>query len=104
MPADGTPDELALLRRELDAIDTRLRGAVRDRIDVVRRIAEYKRHSGVPMMQPHRIDEVQERTAAFAVENSIDVTFLRGLYEAIIAESCRLEDAIIAGAGDRTVP
>jgi len=92
-------EPLEELRAELDATDERLLELLRDRIDCCVRIAHVKRDHGVPMMQPHRIGLVQARAAAFAAEHDVDPAFLRGLYDLIIAETCRVEDLVI-GAVD----
>jgi 4-amino-4-deoxychorismate mutase len=90
---------LEALRAELDRIDSEFRSALGARVDVCRRIAYYKREHGVPMMQPHRIGVVQQRAARFAEANGLDLTFMKQLYDLIIAETCRIEDLII-DAGD----
>jgi chorismate mutase-like protein len=83
------------LRAQLDEIDERLLRLVRERIELIVRIAEYKREHDVPMMQPHRVDAKYERAAAFAAENGLGPAYLRRLYEVIIEESCRVEDEVI---------
>ncbi|MGP3926317.1 chorismate mutase family protein [Streptomyces sp. 8N616] len=88
-------DGLEALRDELDRIDQRLLGTIRERLDCCVRIAEYKREHDVPMMQPHRIGVVQARAAEFADQQGIDPAFLRNLYEIIIAETCRVETLVI---------
>jgi 4-amino-4-deoxychorismate mutase len=90
-------DELARLRAELDATDYRLLDALRARMDCCRKIAEYKREHGVPMMQPQRIGVVQGRAARYGEANNLDPGFLQRLYEIIISETCRIEDLIIEG-------
>ncbi|MFI8995040.1 chorismate mutase family protein [Streptomyces sp. NPDC053542] len=99
VPATSQPasDTLEALRAELDATDTRLRDALRERIEICVRIAEHKRQHGIPMMQPHRIGAVQDRAARFAEEHGIDQTFIRRFYDLIITETCRVEDLVIAG-------
>jgi chorismate mutase len=90
-------EDLESLRAELDSLDLRLLETVRDRIRVGVRIAEVKRDHAVPMMQPHRIAVVQDRAAAFAAEHGVDGDFLKRLYDLLIAETCRVEDLVIAG-------
>jgi chorismate mutase len=89
-------EDLESLRARLDALDQVLLDTVRDRIRCCVRIADVKRLQGIPMMQPHRIAIVQERAASYAAENGVDAKFLRGLYELIIDETCRVEDQVIA--------
>ncbi|MFH8619211.1 chorismate mutase family protein [Streptomyces sp. NPDC017979] len=98
---EGSRDSHALeaLRAELDAVDERLRDALRERIEICVRIAEHKKENAVPMMQPHRIGIVQERAARFAAEHQIDHAFIKRFYDLIIEETCRVEDLVIAGKG-----
>ncbi|CAM2888893.1 chorismate mutase family protein [Prescottella defluvii] len=91
---------LVQLRAELDAIDRRLLEDIRDRVDVCVRIAEVKRHQGIPMMQPSRVDLVQARAAEFAHANGLSPEFLRRLYDLMIGETCRVEDVVIGADGD----
>lgn len=102
MSADTTPGVpsapvagLEALRGELDSIDEQLLSTLAARIRCCIRIAHYKREHDVAMMQPHRITVVQDRAVAFAAANGIDQTFVRRLYELIIAETCRVEDVVI---------
>ncbi|MBL3671467.1 chorismate mutase family protein [Streptomyces sp. M2CJ-2] len=85
------------LRAELDAIDRQFLEALRARIEKCVEIGHFKREHGVPMMQPQRIGVVQERAARYGAEHSISQEFLRDLYDLIIAETCRVEDVVIAG-------
>jgi chorismate mutase-like protein len=90
---------LDMLRAELDRIDAELLAALGTRVALCRRIAGYKREHGVPMMQPHRIDVVQQRAARFAAENDLEPMFVARLYDLIIGETCRIEDQIIDAGG-----
>ena len=89
------PGTLEALRADLDRIDAEFLAALGARVDVCRSIAYYKREQGVPMMQPHRINVVQQRAAAFAEANGLDLTFIKQMYDLIIGETCRIEDLII---------
>ncbi|WDL95268.1 chorismate mutase family protein [Alicyclobacillus sp. ALC3] len=90
---------LERLRGDLDLIDELLLDALRARIECCVRIAEFKREHDIPMMQPHRINFVQERAAQYATEHNIAPAFLRNLYELVIAETCRVEDLVMSGSG-----
>lgn len=87
---------LASLRAQLDAIDARLLDVLFERLACCARIGHHKKVHAVPMMAPHRIGIVQRRAADFAASHALNPTFLHQLYELIIAETCRLEDEIIA--------
>jgi len=94
-------DMLETLRADLDRIDAELLAALGARVAVCRSIADYKREHAVPMMQPHRINVVQQRAARFAETNGLDLTFMKQWYDLIIGETCRIEDLIIdAGTAD----
>lgn len=101
VPVDGsvpTLRKLDELRAELDRIDVALREHLRARIDCCIRIGHFKRAHNVPMMQPQRITLVHERAGAFAEQHGIDREFMRQLYDLIIAETCRIEEIVIATA------
>lgn len=98
LPADE--QSLVHLRSELDDIDRRFLEDIRARIDVCVRIAEVKRHRSIPMMQPQRVNLVQDRAAEFARSNGLSPEFLRRLYEVMIGETCRIEDVVIGADGD----
>ena len=90
-----TNHELEGLRARLDDIDERLLDTLRQRIECCVAIAHVKRAHDVPMMQPHRIGLVHRRAAAYADAHGIDGDFLRRLYDLVIEETCRVEDAVI---------
>lgn len=94
--------DLLDLRAELDAIDAGLLEHIRARVDVCVRIADVKRRRGIPMMQPHRVGLVQDRAEQFARANGLSPEFLRRLYDVMIAETCRVEDAVIDSNGRPT--
>jgi chorismate mutase-like protein len=99
MTAPIADDGLAPMRAEIDQIDRLLLDTVRRRLAVVRRVAEHKRERGIPMLAQHRLDAVQERAARYAEEHDISAAFLRRLFDVVLAETCRLEDEIIAASG-----
>jgi len=99
--ATATSDDLEALRSRLDDIDLRLLDCLRERIDCCVRIADVKRRHDVAMMQPQRIAVVQERAARYGAAHGIDGEFLHRLYDLIIAETCRVEDLVIAAGPAR---
>ncbi|WP_435923425.1 chorismate mutase family protein [Paenibacillus sp. DYY-L-2] len=86
---------LERLRSDLDRIDEKLLDTLKARLECCVQIGLYKRDNNIPMMQPNRVNFVQERAARFAAENGISPDFLRGLYDLIISETCRVEDIVI---------
>ena len=57
-------DALEGYRREIDVIDGELIGLLERRMDVVRKVADYKRERGLPVLQADREREVLGRAAA----------------------------------------
>ncbi len=99
-----TERELEDLRAELDGIDDRLLDDVRARIEVCARIAVVKRRYAIPVMQPKRMGVVHEHAHAYALDHGLSPSFLHSLYDLLIAETCRVEDRIVAdppGGGPR---
>lgn len=90
-------DPLTALRGWLDAIDTRLLTTLHERFTCCGRIALVKREYEIPMMQPARVSLVIDRARQYAQQHELDPVFMAGLYEAIVAETCRFEDRIIGG-------
>jgi len=97
--APAPDDELAGMRAEIDQLDRLLLDTVRRRLSVVRRVAEHKLERRIPMLAQHRLDAVHERAARYAAEHGISAAFLRRLFDVLVAETCRLEDEIIAAGG-----
>ena len=90
-------DALAAFRARIDRIDERLLSALAERTAVCREVAEHKRAHGIPMMQPDRVAAVEARWAELAAERGLDADFARALARAVVAESCRVEGAMLSG-------
>ena len=88
---------LEQLRAQLEEIDNGLLEVLQRRVACCVRIAQCKREYDVPMMQTHRIDAAHRRARDFAVGNGLDPGFLRRLYDLVIEECCRVEDAVMDG-------
>lgn len=92
--------ELEDLRAELDGIDERLLDDVRARIEVCARIAAVKQRYAIPVMQPQRVGAVHAHARTYALDHRLSPSFLRDLYDLLIAETCRIEDRIVAEASN----
>jgi chorismate mutase-like protein len=93
----ATIEELQALRAKLDRIDERLLDSLRDRIACSMDIADVKRRHDMPVLQPQRGGEVQQRAARLAAENGIDGHFVHRVYALIMEESCRVQEVAIRG-------
>ena len=90
-------DALQGFRQELDALDEELVRLVSRRLEVCDRVAGWKRENGVPMMQPHRVEQVKRRCAEMGAARGLERAFVEALYTLIIDEACRREERIIDG-------
>ena len=97
MSAPGSTEQIEALRVELDALDARLLDTIRDRIACCVEIGRQKARHDIPMMQPARVRTVVDRAGHYAATNGLDPAFLRGLFERIIDETCRVETEVMAG-------
>lgn len=86
---------LADYRRQIDALDDRLIALLAERFHIIRAVAALKAREGLPAVIPARIDEVLNRCAAQAETAGLSPAFVRALYQAIIAEACRVEEELI---------
>ncbi|NCB62762.1 MAG: bifunctional chorismate mutase/prephenate dehydratase [Clostridia bacterium] len=94
-------EELQALRGEIDAIDKELTALFLRRMDVTRRVGEYKLSAGIPVLDAHREKEVLEAKAALTGDAALrtDVT---ALFEAIMGISRRQQRKLVreaAGGG-----
>jgi methylmalonyl-CoA epimerase len=99
---------LASFRERIDRVDEQLLSVLAERIGICREVAEHKRQHSIPMMQPDRVAAVQGRWAELAAERGLDADFARSLARAVVAEGCRVEDAIMgvdgqSGGGPRVL-
>lgn len=94
---DTVKAELAMYREEIDALDHALLEHLSRRLEVCKKVAEFKKTWNIPMMQPARVTQVKLSRSAIGKQLGLDEDFVISLYELIIKEACRLEDEIIDG-------
>lgn len=95
------PVDMQALRADIDALDERLVALLGERQKLVQAVARIKRAQTIPMRQPGRRAAVKAHVAELAAQRGLEPSYAQQLYDAIIVESCRLEDLIIDGvAGD----
>jgi len=82
-------------RRRLDRLDDEIARLLGERFEVCREIARYKRANDIPMMQPDRVDAVRERYLARGAEAKLPEGFSAGLFELLIAATCKEEDELM---------
>lgn len=93
--------ELETLRSEIDLVNDSLLALLLKRTELCRRVAEYKRDHGIPMLQQGRLDALRTTVRKFAEEHGVDSTHLEEIFDLITTEACRLEDEIIGADGEQ---
>lgn len=91
---------LAPFRKRLDEIDDQIARLLGERLDVCREVAGYKSEHGIPMMQPERVEAVRARYLQRGAEANLPEDFTARLFDLLIETTCRLEDELMAEAGE----
>ena len=92
--AVGEKTELNWLRAEIDELDERLWDTIAARMDVSRRIGEWKKAHGVAPLQPERYEEIRDKLKNLTPtlssrEGELRTEFKLALWELIHEESLR---------------
>ena len=92
--------ELNGLREAIDALDARLTELFLQRMELTRRVGEYKRAHGIPVLDPQREREVLAQKTALVADPALrdDVA---ALYEAIMGISRRPQRRLVNEAGNQ---
>ena len=81
--------ELAWLRAEIDELDDRLWETISNRMDVSRRIGEWKKAHGVAPLQPERYQKISEKLNVKSEELHISHDFVKQIWDLIHEESLK---------------
>ena len=92
---------LGELRHRVDAVDEQLLGMILERIDLCVDVAKVKLGAGMPLHQPEREAEVREKYRRIAAGLGMSEDFAARLYDLILAEAYRLEQACLDGGAAR---
>jgi chorismate mutase-like protein len=91
----SAPRELCDLRDRIDAVDDRILALLAERCRIAGDVAACKRRHGIPARLPDRIQAVMERCTRAGTAQGLDAAYVRGLWAAIIEETCRLEEQLL---------
>ncbi len=83
--------ELLRLREKIDSIDIQLIELMGQRMDVVRQMAQYKKHHNIPILQLKRWKEIIDSRTKKAEELRLNEDFVKLLLEAIHLEAIRVQ-------------
>ena len=83
--------ELKWLRAEMDEIDDQLWNTIAERMDISRRIGEWKKANNVPPLQPMRYQQILAQRQEWATKNGIAADFVEQVLDLIHQESLRIQ-------------
>ena len=90
-PSDGS-EELNWLRAEIDELDERLWDTIAARMDVSKRIGEWKKAHGVAPLQPERYQEIVERIKSKVESHNVETDFALRLFDLIHEQSLKQQE------------
>lgn len=90
--AIGEKTELNWLRAEIDELDEKLWDTIASRMDVSKRIGEWKKVHGVAPLQPERYEQIVESLRQKVERLGLDETFMLRMWELIHEESLRQQN------------
>lgn len=88
-------DDLATLRQQIDRIDNYMLEIMGERMEIARKIGEFKRDNGVTILQTNRWDEIINDRAEKAAKKELTREFVIEMMEAIHQESIRHQTKIM---------
>ncbi|MGD8543115.1 MAG: bifunctional chorismate mutase/prephenate dehydrogenase [Desulfobacteraceae bacterium] len=97
-PSEAT---LSALRDQIDAIDRRIVGLLKDRQNVVEKVVALKKAAHLPVYHPAREENLISRLRAQAIAQGLDPDFVEELYRRIIRQSRVAQTAKLSRRGVR---
>ncbi len=79
--------DIGLLREEIDQIDSKILSLLAERIEVAKRIGEYKKENDMPLYQDDRHNTMLEQRAEDGAQKGLSKEFVKRLMEVIHSES-----------------
>ena len=79
------------LRKNIDNIDEQLVELITKRIEIVKKIGEFKKQNNLPIVDKNRFENVLEKVEKTAIQQGLSPDFVKELYEVIHKYSCEVE-------------
>ena len=86
-----TGKELSWLRAEIDELDDTLWDTIAARMDVSRRIGEWKKAQGISPLQPERYKAISDKLKAKGEELNLSAEFIKQIWDIIHQESLKTQ-------------
>jgi chorismate mutase len=87
-----TNTELINFRYEIDAIDSKIVALLAKRFHVAEKVAHFKQEHGLAVRLQDRINAVLDNSVVLAIQNRVDPTAIRAIYQTIIETTCNFEE------------
>jgi chorismate mutase len=92
---DYAENKLEALRAQIDRIDNYMLEIMGERMDIARKIGEFKRDNGITILQTNRWDEIINDRIKKAAKKDLTDDFVKEMMEAIHQESIRHQTKIM---------
>jgi len=87
--------ELQTIRKNLDRLDKEMLAILAERMNLIPKVAEYKRQNNLPRYQPDREQVVLESKRKLAIEMLLNPDMVEDIYKRIIQDAHRIEEDIM---------
>jgi chorismate mutase / prephenate dehydrogenase len=87
--------ELQEIRKNLDQLDKEMLSILAKRMNLIPKVAEFKRQNNIPRYQPEREKAVLESKRKLAEEMSLNPDLVEDIYKRIIQDAHRIEKDIM---------
>ena len=88
-------ENIGQLRADIDVIDENLLTLLKERMDISRRIGQYKKDHNIAILQMSRWDSLLDNMVQRGGEEGLDDRFLRALFSVIHEESVRIQNEVL---------
>lgn len=79
------------LRKQIDEIDKKIITLLAERMDVVKKIGQFKKESEKPVYDKKREEEMRSQLKELAKQNGLSSEFVNHLYTHIFIESANIQ-------------
>lgn len=82
------------LRKEIDLIDSEIVNLIAKRIEVVKKVGQFKKENNIPVIDNSRFKKVLNKVGELAEKNKISKDFVKDIYNKIHEYMCSIEKDI----------
>jgi len=82
------------LRKEIDIIDNNIVDLIAKRIEIVKKVGEFKKQKNIPVIDSNRFQKVLEKVSKKAEDKNISKEFIVKIYNLLHDYMCEIEKKI----------